>query len=363
MRKAQGAILYSPSDLIRFMESPFASWMERLHLEDPTRAVPDEKSDEDALIAKTGDQHEEHFLQHLRDEGRDIYSVSKSNFTEAVGQTRQAIANGQEVIYQGALSMDRFAGFTDFMVRDNDGGYEIWDTKLARKTKPYHIIQLCCYAEMLGSLMGRLPDTIGVVLGNQKIDLLRTADFFHCYLRLKSAFLEQMDGFSLDAQPPVPDPRADHRQWTSHADAWLMSCDHLVQIAGILISQIRKLEAEGIDTVNKLASSKLSRVPKMSEEIFAKIQAQARIQVQAKSLPAGSPPPFEILRPTAEAPKSGLALLPPPSSGDVFFDIEGYPLEKDGLEYLLGATHLVGGKPRLVGAQRFGRKEVVREVH
>ncbi|QDT91552.1 Transposase IS66 family protein [Gimesia algae] len=29
------AVLYSPSDLIRFMESPYASWMQRLHVEHP----------------------------------------------------------------------------------------------------------------------------------------------------------------------------------------------------------------------------------------------------------------------------------------------------------------------------------------
>ncbi len=327
------------------MESPFASWMERLRLEDPARAIPDKKSDDVELIAKTGDKHEARFLQSLVDAGRDIVSIPKSDFQQALDLTRQAIKAGREVIYQGALSMDRFAGFTDFIVRGDDGTYEIWDTKLARKTKPYHLIQLCCYAEMLAPLNGSLPQTIRVVLGNQHTAPYRTADFFHSYLQLKSAFLDQMDAFSVDGERPLPDPRADHRQWTSHADAWLAACDHLVQIAGINISQIRKLEIAGIDTVQKLADSTLTRVPKMSDDIFTKIQAQARIQVIARFLPEGSPPPFEILRPAPETSGTGLALLPPASPGDVYFDIEGYPLENDGLEYLLGVTHLVAGKP------------------
>ena len=29
-------------------------------------------------------------------------------------------------------------------------------------------------------------------------------------------------------------------------------------------------------------------------------------------------------------------MLPPPSSGDIYFDIEGYPLIDGGLEYLFG---------------------------
>ena len=34
----------------------------------------------------------------------------------------------------------------------------------------------------------------------------------------------------------------------------------------------------------------------------------------------------------------GFALLPQPSEGDLFFDIEGDPFFEDGLEYLLGVT-------------------------
>lgn len=346
MKKQQGSILYSPTDLIRFMESPFASWMERLRLEDPTRAIPDEKTDDAELIAKTGDKHEERFLQSLRDEGKDIAFIPKDDFGKALEMTRNSIADGREVVYQGALSMEGFGGFTDFIVRGENDRYEIWDTKLARHTKPYHLIQLCCYAEMLASQIGGLPETIRVVLGNQKIATYRTADFFHSYLQLKRAFQDQMGSFSVDAEPPIPDPRADHRQWTSHADAWLAARDHLVQIANINTSQMRKLMAAGIDTVEKLAKSDLQRVPKLSDEIFSRVRSQARIQVKARQLPEGSPPPFEILTPTPDKPKSGLAMLPPASEGDVYFDIEGYPLENDGLEYLLGATHLVDGKPK-----------------
>ena len=43
-----------------------------------------------------------------------------------------------------------------------------------------------------------------------------------------------------------------------------------------------------------------------------------------------SPPP-------ADEPRRGLALLPPPSRLDVWFDMEGYPLD-GGLEYLFGAA-------------------------
>jgi predicted RecB family nuclease len=43
------------------------------------------------------------------------------------------------------------------------------------------------------------------------------------------------------------------------------------------------------------------------------------------------------LPPTSE--RTGLALLPPHSPLDVFFDIEGYPLDEGVLEYLWGCTY------------------------
>lgn len=41
MQNKNGSLLFSPTDLIRFMESPFASWMERLRVQVPALATPD----------------------------------------------------------------------------------------------------------------------------------------------------------------------------------------------------------------------------------------------------------------------------------------------------------------------------------
>lgn len=90
------------------MESPFASWMERLRFEDPSRAIPDEKSDDAELIAKTGDKHEDRFLQSLRDQGRDIASVPKDDFKMELGLIRQAITgigDDQKYLCNGPIEL------------------------------------------------------------------------------------------------------------------------------------------------------------------------------------------------------------------------------------------------------------------
>lgn len=50
MRKQSGSVVYSPSDLVRYFTSPFASWMDRFHLENPAVYVPEEETEDQRLI-------------------------------------------------------------------------------------------------------------------------------------------------------------------------------------------------------------------------------------------------------------------------------------------------------------------------
>ena len=51
MRKDNGTIIYSPSDLIRYLASSFASWLDRYHLEGLGEITPDEQTEEDVVTA------------------------------------------------------------------------------------------------------------------------------------------------------------------------------------------------------------------------------------------------------------------------------------------------------------------------
>lgn len=52
MRKQSGSLLYSPSDLIRFLASPYSSWTDRYLLEHPNTFIPDEDSEDRKLLAR-----------------------------------------------------------------------------------------------------------------------------------------------------------------------------------------------------------------------------------------------------------------------------------------------------------------------
>lgn len=283
--KVTGNLVYSPSDLIRFMESPFASWMDRYHLENPGKLTPDADTEEQKLVQETGNQHEHKFVTRLKAEGRDFVEIARRT-PDPEADTRAAMAAAREVIYQACLSLAPFRGHADFLMRtdaqhEGRAVYEVWDTKLARKTKPYYLVQLCCYAEMLEHAQGVRPRTLRVVLGNNEIPAYSTEDFFYYYLQLKDAFLAQMAGFDADS-PPVPEARANHGRWQSHAERKLLEMDHLSQVARISAGQIRKLNAVGIATVAQLAKAKPTRLAGLTQVIADRLVEQARLQVATK---------------------------------------------------------------------------------
>jgi predicted RecB family nuclease len=349
MHKQEGGqLVYSPSDLILFAASAFASWMDRLHLECPDRASPDPASEEEQILWKKGLEHEHDLLEQLKSSGRDVCEIpDKGDRRKA---TEVAMQSGREIIYQAKLECPPFTGFADFLERVpgpsklGDFHYTVSDTKLARDPRPKFLIQLSAYAEMLEQVQGLRPAKVSVILRDKKPTFFRTDEYFYCYLALKKAFLEFMTEFNPDERPPL-DLGKDHGRWGSTAERILRDLDHLSLVAGMTRTQARKLEAAGISTVKALAKSRLSRVPQMQDRVFTRLREQAALQVASAGKAV---PEFRVIPPLPEDPRKGLAILPPASPLDVFFDMEGYPHFEGGLEYLFGATYVESGKPKFI---------------
>jgi uncharacterized protein len=78
-------------------------------------------------------------------------------------------------------------------------------------------------------------------------------------------------------------------------------------------------------------------VPGLAAGVVQRLHRQAKLQVESKG---ADRPKFEVLdHGVYEAKDKGLYMLPEASPHDVYFDIEGYPFVKGGLEYLWGAVH------------------------
>lgn len=342
MKRISGQLLYSPSDLVRYLASPFASWMDRYYIENPGAVTPDEDTEEERLIAQTGQEHEREVLKELSASPAGLVEIQTGDVAAAREQTRAAIMAKSRVIYQATLHTGHFSGFADFLMLDEQGRYQVWDTKLARSPKPYYAIQLCCYAEMLATMAG-IPtsDRFGIILGTKERLEFRLEDFVHYYRHIKKSFLEMQEAFTGRlADRPEPLPRAEHHEWTSHAEKFFEESDHLVRVANITVGQIKKLKRAGITTMTQLAQSAGTTVHKLDHITLQKLADQARLQrrtTNERTRNPDSPPFHEVLPHTGiNGEPVGLAALPPQDPDDVFFDMEGYPLASGGLEYLFG---------------------------
>jgi len=338
-----GRLVLSPTDLVGYLH---CGHLTQLSLEVATgaRIEPEKDDPELAVMRDRGLEHEYAYLDHLRSLDRTIVDIAtEGELDDRATATVDALRSGPDVIYQ-ATFVDRpgsgpiWRGHADFLRRvevPSELGpfsYEPEDTKLARQVRPSAVIQLCAYAEGLGRVQGRPPEQVHVVLGGEEVVTLRLADFA-AYHRAAKARFEQATADGI-ASYPFPVQHCAVCSWRTDCDTRRLADDHLTVVAGLTVEQARKLEAAGITTVSELAGRDAVHVHGIGSATASKLGQQARLQVQASKEP-DAPPPYELLQ--NQQPGIGLGALPPPSPGDLFFDIEGDPYaDGTGLEYLLG---------------------------
>ncbi|NRB38348.1 MAG: TM0106 family RecB-like putative nuclease [Pseudomonadales bacterium] len=342
MYKKNYSLIFSPSDLTQFVESPFASWMDHFSKAHPEKAPEADEADSMmTLLQEKGEVHEHQVLEGLRAQGLSVVDLSTAE--DKAQATVDAMHSGAEVIFQACLEKAPFRGFSDFLVKvagDSDLGnyhYEVWDTKLSKEVKPYFVIQLCCYEDMVAQIQGRRSEEMVVVLGNDIHERLRTDDYYFYYESVKHAFLAMHDGFDPDNHPH-PANSTSWGNWGSYVKQLLIEQDHLSQVAKITRNQIKKFEDAGISTAHQLAEITAPNISGIQPAVLERLKAQAAIQIAS----AGKEVPEFIILPHEAGKRQGLALMPPHSDLDVFFDIEGCPLIDGGLEYLWGNTYFDG---------------------
>ena len=261
MHKFNGELIFSPSDLVGFTYSEFASWMDRFKLEcNPQAPEPDAVDSFMQLLFAKGEGHEAAMLNTFASQGLTIANLSldlhgkDASFIKKQQATLEAMQAGVDIVYQAALELLPFRGFADFLIKvPNQQGqtstlgdyhYEVWDTKLSRSLKPSFVIQLCVYAEMLEQLQGIRPNNIVVALGSGVQERLITDDYFYYYRALKHRFLDMHEQWN-STQMPDPAVSSSFGRWSDYAEQLLKERDHLSFIANISNSQIKKLNEAG----------------------------------------------------------------------------------------------------------------------
>jgi len=297
------------------------------------------------ILRERGQKHEQAFLNHLAANGFEPFLIEGVDVTdEAVAQTREAMQAGHAIIVQAALRDGDWVGRADILRRvetPSDLGewsYEIIDTKLARETKGGTILQLCLYAQLLAAMQGVEPEFVYVVApwSDFHPQQFRVADYMAFFRKAQCAAQTAVDSRTEPANIVYPDPKAhcDVCRWEPQCDARRRADDHICLVANVTALQTNELRTNGIATAKALSAMPvpLTWKPRRgSVASYVKAREQARVQVEARETGTLRHELLDIV------PGTGLCLLPPPSPGDVFFDIEGDPfIGEGGFEYLFG---------------------------
>jgi predicted RecB family nuclease len=338
MRLHEARLILSPSDLNDFLECEHLTQLEIAVARDEIeRPVTDNPQAE--LIRHKGEEHERAYLQILRDEAKEVVEIEDAD----ADATKEALRAGAEVIYQAGFEHEGWRGIADFLERvgtPSDLGpwsYEVADTKLARHSKPTYILQLCFYTEQVARIQGREPDYFHVILGSGERDSYRPSEFSAYYRRVRARFLAALEA-GIDVYP-LPVPHCPFCDFKERCEQRWEEDDHPVLVASIRRDQIPKLAAMGITTLEELANAQDDeRPPQMQPATFDSLRVQAELQLHHRTTGEHTK---RLLQPEAAR---GFALLPPPSPGDLFFDIEGDPFwePRAGLEYLWGVSNADG---------------------
>ncbi|HLR56253.1 MAG TPA: TM0106 family RecB-like putative nuclease [Actinomycetales bacterium] len=248
-------------------------------------------------------------------------------------ETVAALESGADVVFQATFFDERFVGFADFLVREAENSYTVFDTKLARQARVPALLQLAAYADQLERLGFDPGSEVALILGTMQESRHLVSDLLPVY-RERRARLESL---------------IDHHQATGLPVAWegdhlacgrcpsceeqLHATDDVLLVSGVRVSQRRKLLDAGIHTVADLARAP-QRVAGMAQTTLDNLRAQAQLQRGDIGIDHGA---VRIQMHTPAA----LGVLPAPDAGDVFFDFEGDPLYQDpdgswNLEYLFG---------------------------
>ncbi|MEO8418814.1 MAG: TM0106 family RecB-like putative nuclease [Methylophilaceae bacterium] len=347
MQKSDGNMLFSASDLTYFAECVHRTWLDRLHLDSPMEKAKDDEQSK--LVQDKGYEHEAEFYSRLQAQHAHCVEINtKLELAKRIAATKQAIEEGAEVIYQATLQRGNLIGHADFLLRSGQGTdgqwlYEVADTKLARSTKAKFILQLCFYSDLLSDQIGQMPRHMHVELGSGKRETFLVNDYVYYYRQLLERFLSYVATYPENI-PPYPTP-CDHCPlcpWRERCEVRRIKDDHLSAVANITRQQIVRLEQAGIKTVAQLGSIGTDAVvPKLPMESLNKLREQASLQVIERETDEQK----VIVLPWSEGEVRGFARLPMPDEGDLFFDMEGDPMQEGGLEYLFGLYYFDDGKP------------------
>ena len=343
MRIIKNNFYTSPSDLNNFVSCKYLVKNEIKFLNQEIEK--NEESFDKKLWKEFGLKHEKKHFKLLSAKYKKSISIKQDiDEKERNKQTLAAIKKGYDLIYHAYLIDEDFRGECDFLIKSNmpsnlgDFSYEVYDTKITRKPRPRHILQITSYSHMLSKIQGIVPQKMYLIDGTDKTRYYKTKEYLDFYLFTKNNFEKYLKNISKEKIYPE---KCDHCEICDFADEcekiWVKD-NYINQVAKINRSQIEKLKKIGIKTVEELANCNPDKIKvKINKQTLKDRISQAKLQEEKRKTGKTK---YIILDPDVG---KGFYHLPKPDEGDLFYDIEGFPQEDGrGFEYLHGIYYKNG---------------------
>ena len=128
-------ITFSPSDLTGFVQCRHLTELQ-YEVAAEMRDRPFSNNEYQQLLSRLGDEHEEAYLESLRESGLSVADGAVQTDEGAViweasfARTREALASGADIVFQAALTDGKWRGLADFLRRVDEPS----------DLKPVHIV-------------------------------------------------------------------------------------------------------------------------------------------------------------------------------------------------------------------------------
>jgi len=359
MRSIDDRLVFSATDLSNYLACPHLTLLDRAVQVDGLARPPRYEDPRLDALRERGQEHELAYRARLEAAGRTVVEIAppprdlpyEEQWRRRAAETEAALRAGADVVYQAAFYDGTWLGLADFLIRVpapsglGDWSYEVVDTKLAREAKGGALLQVLLYSHLLEDVQGRLPEEVHLALGGPepRDESFRVKDYAAYFRSVRDRLLKHVerDGPQPLARAVDPTGHCDICDWRNRCVEERRAVDHLSFVAGISRRQVDGLRGTGVDRLESLGLLDLAGRPKtegVSAHALVRIREQARVQLEGRREGRTL---HELLEPVV--PEAGLAALPQPSPGDIFFDIEGDSFAfRYGLDYLFGWTDSEG---------------------
>jgi predicted RecB family nuclease len=268
-----------------------------------------------ALIVRKGYEHEAACLAGLKERFGDCVEISSGPLQAHFAAAVDAMERGVPLIYQAALTAGGWLGYSDFLIRAEDGcprwawSYEPWDAKLARSARPEHLLQIALYGDLLGTVQGRAANQGCLMLGTGEPATPYRVESFSLqevryYVRRAARRLETFAADVATGLKPEPCGYSSKCSWSAACETRWEESDHLCRVADITKKQTLRLVEAGVSTASMLANFNGGRIPGIAPQTLVRLAQQARLQKQTATTGLGA---FEII---PHQPGLGLPLAP-----------------------------------------------------